>query len=156
MIAGPLKRYYCRVLKVAAEKQAKRLGVKFRYVELDGICWTKEELFALRRSCLAEILSGDRPDSILLDGYRDVDMVTRALTELGATPGGDIQVVNDFEAVPGTVLLRADYLEFAKAAKSLIDGVVAHPAKPFGRVVLSGLIRRSPVEIGEVKTASSP
>jgi DNA-binding LacI/PurR family transcriptional regulator len=148
LVAGALSHYYCRVLKQAGEKAARELGVTFRYAEFNQAAYqTREELAAKRQECVDAILRNGTPDALLLDGFDHFGLFADALRARGVAPGRDTLLVGDGEMYPGAVFLHTDYREFSTETMRLLAGLIANPATAIGHVVLSGLIKRTPLKI---------
>jgi DNA-binding transcriptional regulator YhcF (GntR family) len=151
LIDGELSRHYARLLKDAAEKKASSLGIKFRYVELPQLPYKDtKQVFSRYRDCVNKILAGGVPSTIIIDGFRRIDILVEILSEAKLRVGKDIHLINDREFIPGTIHLLTDYTEFARKVKALIDELLLNPKKSLGHVVLSGLIRRHPIKINKV------
>ena len=148
LVAGPLSNYYCRVLKQAGEQAARELGIAFRYAELNGDASRPgDELAAQRKQCVDGILRHGRPDALLLDGFDHFDLFAAALRAHGVKPGRDTLLIGDGEMYPGGVFLHTDYRAFSAETMRLLAGLIAAPATAIGHVVLSGLIKRTPLKI---------
>lgn len=148
MLGGSKQCYYGRLLYNSGMAAAKTADIDFNHVEFsDAACTNVAELEKIRQRQIDSILRQYHPDALLLDGYRQVDIFARALRERGFNPGQNFTVVTDTEMCPGCVFLQSDFRDFSLRALKLIEKVIADPAHPFGRAVISNSIRRHPLSV---------
>lgn len=147
LIGASLTAYYCQVMNTAGAAAAQAAGLKFRYQEQYEDCETVTELARMRRQCVTEMLAGGKPDVLLLDGHQQLGLFKEALAANGLAVGRDIGIVADGEMCPGTLFLHSDYTPLSAEVLRLASALAAAPDQPLGRVVLPGLIKRTPMKI---------
>ncbi|MFZ2655963.1 MAG: hypothetical protein WAX69_13615 [Victivallales bacterium] len=59
----------------------------------------------------------------------------------------------DGEMRPGAIYLQSDFRDFSRAAMGLVKELTSNPTQSFGRVVLSGQIKRHPLKITRFDSA---
>ena len=153
MLAGSEQCYYGNLLYNSGMAAAAAAGIDFHHVAFsDAACTAVAELENIRRQRIDSILRQYHPDALLLDGFRQVDIFARALRDRGFEPGRNFTVVTDTEMCPGCVFLQSDFRDFSRRALELIEKVIADPAHPFGRAVISNSIRRHPLGIAALSS----
>ena len=148
------KSLFVRKMLEEIKTRASLYGITIRTTDRFPDAYTAREILESWKYHLRKEFKYFTPDAFILDGFGHLELFLEALKELGFTPGKNIQVISDNDFIPGLVMIRSDYSEFAQSATAIIRRTIEEPGYHCGIVEIAGKIKRTPFIIDAVGSST--